>query len=196
MSKERMKQQKEDTLRKILDQAWQIAIQEGLEAISMRKLASAMNFATNNLYNYFENKNELLFYLKKDAYQWAIDIIQNNLHETDSVCVLFKQLSEQLLHCALEAPEKYIVMTSDVIMDNKEPLDQQITDLTAAKIREGIASGELKDIDPVMTAVNIRTLQIGFVRMISADKTMDTKKAYEMHDNLMDIIFEGIRRNG
>lgn len=194
MSKERMQQEKENTLRRILDQAWKIAIEDGVDAISIRKIASAMNFASNNLYNYFKNKNELIILMKKDSYQWAIDIIQDFPHGEKSVCTLFKKISEKLLEAALKEPEKYIVMTSDVIMDENEPLDQRLTELFAEKIKIGIAAGELVEIDPVMTAINMRNIQIGFVRMMMSNKEFSKEEIFKMHDNLMDILFNGLRR--
>lgn len=42
--------------------ATQIIREEGIEAISIRKLASRLNYSSASLYRYFENLEELLFY--------------------------------------------------------------------------------------------------------------------------------------
>lgn len=194
MSKERMQQEREKTFHKILDASWDIAVKEGVNAISIRKIASALNFAPNNLYNYFANKNELLLYMKKDSYQWSSDIITNHKSVKNGFCNLFKEISEKLLLSALQEPEKYIVMTSNLIMDNQEEMDKQMTEFVAGKIKEGIAVGELADVDPVTTAVNLRMIQISFVRTVSSYSNITKEEILKMHDNLMEVLFNGIKK--
>lgn len=192
MSKERMQAQKEATLRQILDKAWEIVINEGINAISIRKLALAMDFAPNNLYNYFSNKNELMLYMKKDAYQWTFDAIKTDMPTEKSVRAVCSHITHVLLNCALKDPEKYIVMTSDAILDSQEPLDQELTAMGAKLIESGIASGELRKVDPVMTTINIRVAVIGFLRMISSNRTLAPEKIESLYENLMSILFDGL----
>ncbi len=48
------------TKEQILEQAMQIALQEGINAVSIRKLASSCNIAIGSVYNYYADKEELI----------------------------------------------------------------------------------------------------------------------------------------
>jgi AcrR family transcriptional regulator len=66
----------------ILVQAQQIISQEGLEALSMRKLAGQLHITSTTIYNYYRNKDELcLLILTKafeDLYQVCLAACQSN----------------------------------------------------------------------------------------------------------------------
>ncbi len=57
----RRKQQQEDLRTKILDAARELFVSEGVEAVSMRKVADKIGYSATTLYNYFQDKDALLF---------------------------------------------------------------------------------------------------------------------------------------
>jgi AcrR family transcriptional regulator len=59
----RRKQQQEDLRAKILDAARELFVNEGVEAVSMRKIADKIGYSATTLYNYFEDKESLLYAL-------------------------------------------------------------------------------------------------------------------------------------
>lgn len=61
---------KDDTLREmLLDFARQITDTEGIEAVNIRTLARKAGVATGTVYNYFSNKDEILFALTEEYWQ-------------------------------------------------------------------------------------------------------------------------------
>lgn len=192
MSKEEMKNRKAEVFRKIIDTAWDIAIKDGLESLSIRKVASELDFAPNNLYNYFKNKDELLYLLKKDAYEWTLSIVSKDIPVCETVREQLEIITRRLMNIALEQPEKYIIMTSDLIMDSEEPLDWKINEIVAELISTGIDKGELRTTNPQMTATNIRITVIAFIRWISAQKNLTSQQAELYLVNLLGLIFDGV----
>ncbi len=67
-SKERIARLKEDTRMSILKAALHIAKEEGWEALSMRKIADAIEYTAPIIYEYFENKDALLYELTRTGY--------------------------------------------------------------------------------------------------------------------------------
>jgi AcrR family transcriptional regulator len=67
-SKERIQRQKEDTRKGILTAALQIVKQEGWTALSMRKIADAIEYTAPIIYEYFPNKEGILLELTKKGY--------------------------------------------------------------------------------------------------------------------------------
>lgn len=193
MSIERMKKQKEDTLRKILDVSWDIAIKEGLESLSIRKIAAALQYAPNNLYNYFKDKNELFLCLRKDSYEWFLKIMKTESTWTGNIRNDVSSFMQKLLQIALEEPQKYIVMTSDRILDDTDPMDNIITNELAEQLRKSIEKGEIKAVDPVLTAITIRSMAIGFIRMVSSLKNVDSKEIDKLLEIFNSLIFDGLK---
>ncbi len=67
-SKERILRQKEETRKSILDAALQIVKQEGWAALSMRKIADVIEYTAPIIYEYFSNKEGILFELTRQGY--------------------------------------------------------------------------------------------------------------------------------
>jgi len=67
-SKDRIQRQKEDTRCKILEAALAIGKTEGWQALSMRKIADAIEYTAPIIYEYFANKEALLLELTKIGY--------------------------------------------------------------------------------------------------------------------------------
>lgn len=67
-SKERIQRQKEDTRKSILAAALQIVKQDGWAALSMRKIADVIEYTAPIIYEYFPNKEGILFELTRQGY--------------------------------------------------------------------------------------------------------------------------------
>jgi AcrR family transcriptional regulator len=79
-SKDRIARLKEDTRMSILKAALHIAKEEGWEALSMRKIADAIDYTAPIIYEYFENKDALLYELTRTGYL----ILNQKLEEAKS----------------------------------------------------------------------------------------------------------------
>lgn len=67
-SKERILRLKEETRINILDAALQIVKQDGWQALSMRKIADAIEYTAPIIYEYFSNKDAILLELTRKGY--------------------------------------------------------------------------------------------------------------------------------
>ena len=79
-SKDRILRLKEETRMSILKAALHIAKEEGWEALSMRKIADAIEYTAPIIYEYFENKDALLYELTRTGYL----ILNSKLEEAKS----------------------------------------------------------------------------------------------------------------
>lgn len=63
------KQRQMDAVRStILDQSWQIVAEEGWQALSIRKIADAIEYSTPVIYKHFENKNAIIEEFTRQGY--------------------------------------------------------------------------------------------------------------------------------
>lgn len=66
---ERKQRLKEEVRCRILDASWQIVQEEGWHALSMRKIADAIEYTAPIIYGYFENKDAILKEFTQRGYQ-------------------------------------------------------------------------------------------------------------------------------
>ena len=66
---ERKIRQKEETRSSILRAAWQVVLEEGWQALSIRKIAEGIEYSVPVIYDHFENKEAILLELTKQGFQ-------------------------------------------------------------------------------------------------------------------------------
>lgn len=77
---------KDDTLRDtLLRSARDIADTEGIGAVNIRSIARKAGIATGTVYNYFSNKDEILFALTEEYWKQALDEMKTAI-TADSFC--------------------------------------------------------------------------------------------------------------
>jgi AcrR family transcriptional regulator len=65
---ERKIRQKEEVRTSILNAAWQIVTEEGWQALSIRKIAEAIEYSVPVIYDHFANKESILYELTKQGF--------------------------------------------------------------------------------------------------------------------------------
>ena len=76
MSKTLREERREETLQQIKHLAWQQMNQQGPANLSLRAIARDMRLSSAAIYRYFENREDLLTELCKDAYQHQVAALQ------------------------------------------------------------------------------------------------------------------------
>ena len=66
---ERKIRQKEEVRTAILNAAWQTVTEEGWQALSIRKIAEAIEYSVPVIYDHFANKEAILYELTKQGFQ-------------------------------------------------------------------------------------------------------------------------------
>lgn len=72
------KQRQMDAVRNtILDQSWQIVQEEGWQALSIRKIADAIEYSTPVIYRHFDSKDTIISEFTKKGYGMLAEKLQN-----------------------------------------------------------------------------------------------------------------------
>ena len=85
-----------DLYNTILDKSKEIAINEGLNAINMRLIASKCNIALGSIYNYFPSKADLLIATIESIWKDIFNFSNCSLHcekFTDSILCIFQTIN-------------------------------------------------------------------------------------------------------
>lgn len=105
--------EKVDVKKIILEAAKELFLEQGINSVSMRKIANKINYSPTTLYIYYANKNDLLRHLAQDYFseyaQGYEDILANtersNLHNLIAFVELY-------INRALANPGMYKLMTT------------------------------------------------------------------------------------
>ena len=87
----------------LLSAAHRIECEEGVEAISIRRLASEAHIATGTVYNYFENKQEVLLELTEEYWRNALLEMRESITQTrfsDQIRQMIAFLRTKMNDCA------------------------------------------------------------------------------------------------
>lgn len=77
---ERKLREKELVRKKIIDAALQLVKSEGWEALSIRKIADAIEYSAPVIYDHFANKEAILFEISQDGFK----LLLSNIHKAIS----------------------------------------------------------------------------------------------------------------
>lgn len=123
MSKTLREERREETLRTIMDLAWQQMAENGPANLSLRAIARQMRISSAAIYRYFENRDDLLTELCKDAYQHQVAAL-NTLppaDEAEDFAQRILQLSRLYRQWSHQNPEKFALIYGTPVPGYHQP---------------------------------------------------------------------------
>lgn len=159
-TKERRARHKSELRATILEAARELFASEGVEKVSMRRIAERIEYSPKTLYLYFENKGEILYHLCEEAFR-KLDEMTLALTRTDGEPgELIRQGLRLYVEFGLAHPHDYRIafLSSPQLYPYRshEELPPDSVSLSIHRrfgelLRRGIASGVFRDADPLMT---------------------------------------------
>lgn len=108
--KQRREREKQEIRQSILSAARQIAVEEGWQAVTTRKVAERIEYSQSAIYEYFENKEAILLALLRFGYEQLVVEVQAAFATTDDPEARLLAMSEAYWDFAFRSPELYQVM--------------------------------------------------------------------------------------
>ena len=102
--------------RKIVEQARDIAVHAGPQALNMRDIAARLGISATAIYSYYESKDRLLLELKLEAAEMLNARIRGLEQEHDAMEAL-RRLGEEYVSFAAEHPNLYRLMFETQVGD-------------------------------------------------------------------------------
>jgi AcrR family transcriptional regulator len=141
---ERREREREEVRRKILDAARDLFATEGYPAVTMRKIAEAIEYSPTAIYGHFEDKDDLVLALCHEDFARLLAVFDGQAANADPI-ERIRQLGRGYALFAEQNPNHYrfMFMTPGKIEHPhalSEPGQQSFQRLLAA-VEEGIAQG-------------------------------------------------------
>ncbi len=148
------------TKQKILETARKLLLTQGMDGLSMRALADAVDYSPAAIYKYFENKEAILQAIRDEGWNLAAGLNPDEDLENLPVIEQLFRSGQWYLHFAETYPEHYLLM-----FNSPEAGPGGIEQLNAdphfgglpARIQKGIERGEMR-LPEGMTPLMLATL--------------------------------------
>src|SRR5438874_10012791 len=111
-TKQRREREKQEVREGILAGAREIALQEGWQAVTIRKVAERIEYSPPTIYEYFENKEAILLELLRQGFERLRDSMQAAQATTDDPELRVLNVMRAYWDFAFRCPELYQVMNS------------------------------------------------------------------------------------
>ncbi|NET34005.1 MAG: TetR/AcrR family transcriptional regulator [Cyanothece sp. SIO1E1] len=106
---ERREREKQEMKAKILDTATKLIVEKGLEKMTIRSIATAIEYSPRTIYLYFKDKDEILYALSKRGFQLFVQQFEASQSLANPMDRL-RDIHERYLRFAFENPALYDIM--------------------------------------------------------------------------------------
>jgi len=107
---ERRLRQKVEVKTSILQAAWQLVLEEGWQALSIRKIADAIEYSAPVIYSHFENKDAILLEFTKDGFRLLTEAIIRKRDSQQEPSQQLEAIAQGYWDFAFEHKEYYQLM--------------------------------------------------------------------------------------
>jgi AcrR family transcriptional regulator len=205
----RRKQQQEDLRAKILDAARELFVSEGVEAVSMRKVADKIGYSATTLYNHFDDKEALLYALCDADFGTLHEMFKKVGKIVDPVERL-RKMGETYITFALRYPSHYRFMFMTPRVHHSEDVhreiergnpDQDSYAFVRATVVEALAAGafraEYQDADLLSQVVWSAVHGVASLHLImKKGEWIQWRPAEEVAQTAVDVMIRGLVRSG
>jgi AcrR family transcriptional regulator len=204
--KERREREKQDVRQRILDAARDLFVRDGYEAVTMRKVAEAIEYSPTALYLHFADKEALLRALCDQDFLALAKAFQRIAKESDPVERL-RKIGHAYVDFALEHPNHYRLMFMTPKPVKVEPacaagegnVEEDAYSFLRGSVVEAIAAGrlrpELKDPDVVAQALWSGTHGVAALQIVmTGDPNFQMCPAKKVASLVIDAALAGMTR--
>jgi AcrR family transcriptional regulator len=186
-----------DIRTRILDAARAIALAEGPQGISARKIAQRVGCSATAIYLYYRNIDDLLHHLRMEGFEVLVRYLQGvdpALEPIERIVAL----GRQYWRFGREHPNAYELMFLHRFrrVPRPEVVQREIYALMLLRdvVKEGLASGALRrDLD-LMTTTNALWAEIhGLTSLAVSGRLLQTATGHD--EEVLETLLDGVRRS-
>ena len=186
--------------RRILDAAKQLFAKEGFDEVSMRRIASSIEYSPAALYRYFTNKREILSVLREEGFARYVERQKMGEEAYPDPLERLRQGGMAYLRFALSEPEYYHLMFStncaQVDLDGEYAASSMAAyDNFRATAEECVATGHFGEVDLETVVFSMWSGVHGLAHLIRTGQ-VDMLKGEMDFESLIDGIMNFWMRSG
>lgn len=195
---ERKIRQKEEVRSSILKAAWQLVEKEGWQALSIRKIAEAIEYSAPVIYDHFKNKEAILLEFTKEGFRILNERLEKAKAQFTDPGKQLEAMAYAYWHFAFDNKEYYQLMYGlgmpSCEMVRNIPELGAFTQLIMSSLKEMINSSNKKDVDSFLKFHTFWSLLHGLIsiKMMGNENTGHELDTMVLNDFMTGFI-AGIR---
>lgn len=143
--------------RRILDAAKQLFVKEGFDTVSLRRIASAIEYSPAAIYRYFKNKREILSVLRNEGFERYLERQKAHDAQYPDPFERLMQSGKEYIWFAIDEPDYFHLMFGSSCEEVDMKGEWAVSSMQSfnhfrSTVEECVASGRLGDVD-IDTAV-------------------------------------------
>lgn len=195
MAREEQKQRSETVRQAILDTALEIGMEEGFEALSVRKIINRMRYSTGVVYHHFQDKQEIIDAIEAAEMERMRGKIAGLLDETKDIIANMTTVFHEIMLLALREPERYNLIVLHKY-SRQAPSRPGWIGYIGEGLRKGIRAGLIRPMDAERGAFCVWSSFLGFNLMISRSAGLAEEEAEALFQTQFQMMIRGILHHG
>ncbi|MVM36604.1 TetR family transcriptional regulator [Spirosoma sp. HMF3257] len=171
---ERRQRQKTEVKTSILQAAWQLVLEEGWQALSIRKIADAIEYSVPVIYSHFENKDAILQEFTREGFQLLTEEVIRHRDSQPEASQQLEAIATGYWNFAFANKEYYQLMFGLGIPPceqvNQVAEMKQFSDVLIAVIQEAIRGSKQPEVDAFLKFHTYWSILHGLVSIQMIDR--------------------------
>ena len=191
---ERREREKESTKNLIISTAYGIVEQDGIENLSIRRIASIIEYSPMTIYVYFKNKEELLFSISNKAYEDFLK--KSNLYSEHEPEARIRSRLREYLTFGINNPNVYKAVWSSGLSNNRRTnrvFQKEGIRILCSDIEDGINKKVFKEVNAESYSTIIWASVHGLT--LSLLEEDDQQKVELQISLIINLIVDGLKSN-
>lgn len=201
MPREGPQRQSEEVRGRILDIARRVVSEEGVEALSIRRITKEMGYSAGIVYHYFENKEQLLSCVLQQGYARILDAVKPpdaDLPPDEMIRAAFTRYVESALTWAAEyralmfSSSPQVLAFTSVLGEGMCEARPALSLLVHA-LELGITQGLFAPCDAQLTAQALWSAVFGLLARLLIERDVAAQQRSKLLNRQIDILMKGLR---
>jgi AcrR family transcriptional regulator len=181
---ERKQRQKEQVRESILRAAWALVLEEGWQALSIRKIADAIEYSVPVIYSHFENKEAILQEFLQQGFRLLNQDLQNAREQAQHPAGQLEAIAHAYWNFAFRNKEYYQLMYG-LGMPTCETVRQvpelgRFAEIVQVPIQQLIASSGQPETNPLLKFHTFWSMLHGLVSINMVNRTACPDELHQM----------------
>jgi len=201
MSRKRQQQHSEEIKSRILDISQRIISEEGMEALSIRRITNEMGYSSGSIYHYFKSKDDIILCILQERYQKIINAVRpidtglppDELIRTSMKGYIYNCLEWSSLYKAM------MFSSSPQVLEITAVLEEGILEKRPAfgglikALETGISAGIFEPCNTELTAQALWSAMFGLLSRLIIEQTISQEHRENLMNRQIDILLKGLR---
>jgi len=175
----------------------QLVVDDGLDAVSLRRVGAALGVTAPALYAYVKDKRDLMRGVAELEFEGLIARF-SAIDDPDPI-VRIRRFSRVYIEYGLENPELFktiFLFPPDLSLGEPTgeelPLATQAFELPLTAISDAVAAGRFKPVDPLMAGLTLWTTTHGCATVLLLGFELDTNGREALITSVLDTVIAGL----